>query len=125
MNVRSNLPIKEWIQKEKLLDNGFVYGLITHLDSVSIGILEDEKITVDIDRLIEARFFCRTKELHIFKEDEWNVVLIELEDKEDVFYEEQLLRKPFGEKIKLIHYLGYDIDGQAYIKATCLCDFKK
>ena len=122
------------LNKDYLIKEGYKNCLIYYLnDLVFDDIKNIEEINKDI--LIEGFFFNEKQELHAFKnedfEDDQNggFKLVKTVDNGcDSFTEEFTLKKRIGnnlikneyKKIKVINYLNYEDDGQAYIKYTAL-----
>lgn len=80
---------------------------------------------IDWDECMEARFFSKEKELHIFQED-GELTAVEITDDEvsDVVVKKYELtgkfKKDFGNAVCVQEYLAYDKDGQAYVELTRL-----
>lgn len=121
------------LNKDYLIKKGYKNCLIYYLnDLVFDDIKSIDEINKDI--LIEGFFFNEKQELHVFKnedfeENEDGFSLIEtIDDGCDNFTEIFILKKRLGNKlnknkyakIEVINYLGYEDDGQAYIKYTAL-----
>ena len=112
----------------KLGKEGYKFGLIYHLDEILTG--EIENLSMDEERLIEARIFCEDKEIHIFNNDGFRAIeAIDEKSKEeenDSYYECHLLidketdKKSFGKNLTVKRYIDFDEDGQAYISYTRL-----
>ncbi len=125
-------------------DKDNAYAWIQKIGSISIGKISKLN-EFKTDDLIEARFFNDILEIHIFEYDgELRYIQTEKEEKDkqlssfppdlqkqlngyggSYFEETQVLRNRFGKNITLRHYLGYDEDGLACIKATALCGWKE
>lgn len=141
MNNQQKADIKlSELNKEYLLKEGYKYCLIYYLNDLVFG--DIYKID-DIDKeiLVEGFFFNDKKELHVFKDydfedvdcDEGFKLIVTTDDGSDSFTEEFVLKKRLGnnlikndyDKIEVINYLGYQDDGQAYIEYTSLKGVRK
>ncbi len=118
---------QERVKIDQFNKDEYQYAWIQEYDKVILS--EASKVYLDMDNLIEARFFNESKEFHIFNQDALVCVETEMEDSDQYFEEKQLLRKKFGKNITIRHYFGFDIgsdnvkvDGQAYIKYSALCN---
>jgi len=81
---------------------------------------------VDLEELIEARFFNETEEIRLFQgEDGLQAVRLSAEAG-DIWLEEtrQLMNPVFGSSITLSRNVGFDEDGQAYVAAVRLIGWK-
>lgn len=118
----------EGIKAEVLKEQGYQYAWIQRIASVSIG---DIKGDVELDDLIEARFFNENKEMHFFFDGEkLCAVETSLEDSETegdgkVFDEKQMLRERFGKSVTIRSYIDYDEDGQAYVAYSALAGYER
>lgn len=132
---KADIKLSE-LNKEYLLKEGYKYCLIYYLNDLVFGDI-DKIDGIDKEILIEAFFFNDNKELHIFKgydfedcdcENDGFKLIITTDDGSDSFTEEFALKNRLGnnlikndyKKLKIINYLGYEDDGQAYIKYTSL-----
>lgn len=124
------------LNKEYLIKEGYKYCLIYYLNDLIFGDIDKiEEINKDI--LLEGFFFNEKQELHIFKNEDFydedgennTFKLVKTIDNGcDKFTEEFVLKKRLGnnlienkyDKVEVINYLGYEDDGQAYIKYTAL-----
>lgn len=105
------------------------YGIIYNFDSLSFGKLKD--LTLDLDNIMEARFFNEDEEI-VIKIDENNLkgnIFIDLGEK--VFYIEDnfFLKKNYAkndnqyESVKVKKYMDLDEDKQAYVFYLKPCAF--
>lgn len=83
----------------------------------------------DWEECLEARFFDREKELHIYEEDgELLAVEITEEDPEDCLIRRYQLANRFrgaGKLLRVHEYLDYDEDGQAFVSLTRLAGIEE
>ena len=117
---RREINSSQALNKEYLLQNGFVYGWVMELDRLQLKWIKN--MEWDSALVIEARFFTKGKEIHVFGEEEKRAINTENNNEQESFVETQLLQSRYGEKLFLRHYIDYDDDGQAFIYATCLED---
>lgn len=108
------LPVLECLNLEYLKQHNFSYGLVYLYDKVQLNKIEE--LDLDQENLIEAKFFNDHSQLHIYKRDELEAVLVTDEDDEDFFTETQILMNDkYGKEMRIKNYLNYDKDGQAFI----------
>lgn len=89
------------------------------LDQVQLG--RFRTITLDLEKLVEARIFTEGKEIHIFDfEGEWKAV--EVTTEEDSIYQDEIqILKENNRKLTIRHYIDFDTESsQAYICGSCL-----
>jgi hypothetical protein len=134
--------MEKYLTKEDLLkeieEKKLTYGWIHTYDDISLKHLTEGKLKENKDKLndlIEAKFFNTETELSVLMKEE-GFSVVEFTPKGDPFIEEQQIIKghkalehknPQEQKEKkelliIHHYLGYDQDGQGYIKYTKLHD---
>lgn len=84
---------------------------------------------MDWEECLEARFFDKEKELHIYKEDEELYAVEVTEEKgQDCLVRRYQLANRFRETGNLLcvhEYLAYDEDGQAEVKLTRLAGIEE
>ena len=141
MNNQQKADIKlSELNKDYLLKEGYKYCLIYYLNDLVFGDI-DKIDDIDKEILVEGFFFNDKKELHVFKDydfedagcDEGFKLIVTIDDGSDSFTEEFVLKKRLGnnlikndyDKIEVINYLGYQDDGQAYIEYTSLKGVRK
>ena len=105
----------------------YEYLLAYTYEGILLGKMEEKKPLLNIEELMEARFFSENKELHIFEylEEKKAVQMEELMDEgheKDIMIKTYALSSKFGKngKIFVKEYLSYDDDGQVYVEQTCL-----
>lgn len=110
------------LDKGFLLDLGLNYGIIYNFDSVLSERIGD--IVIDVDNIIEARFFNEDKEIRIFRnEDQIDGTIFVEKDNPD-YLEKRVLLYPrdrsleYANKLDVRKYIDYDQDNQAYIRYT-------
>lgn len=119
--------IFKFIKKENTLESALVFSL----DGIKLGNFENIINEVKNEKFIEGRFFNSDKEIFVFYDGEKYKAVTTFknhknykEEKVDVIEREYILDKKFQnkdyKKIKVIEFIAYDKDGQAYIKASCL-----
>lgn len=103
----------------------YEYALVYMMSEIKL--CETSKITDDFmwEECLEARFFSKEKELHVFDgEDGKKAVIIletDAENRQIKKYELNDKIAPCGKKKLLVtEYLAYDEDGQAYVELTRL-----
>lgn len=122
--MQTNHKIATELSLSGLLEEGYRYIWIQEMDHVELKPLSEVELC--LDRMIEARVFSEKKEIHLFQmEDMWRAIETVREDQDDCFEEVQLLRTKYGKKIILRHYVGYDDDGQAYIKRSVIAGYEE
>ncbi|MBR4445930.1 MAG: hypothetical protein IKS37_08580 [Solobacterium sp.] len=109
-------------QKEYLQKEGFQYAWIMSIGAVILKPIDTVELP-QIDEVLEARFFSKKKELHVFQyEDEYRCVMTITEDTDTLYTEEeQKLRKRFGRSIIMRRFITHDEDGLASFGTTVLC----
>ena len=100
------------------------FGWVRSLSQVALGRMP---LAVDLEELLEARFFSRDREIRIFPgEDGLSAVALTGEPEDHVMEEEYPIENPrFGQSVTLARVLDWDEDGQAYIAATRLSGWKE
>lgn len=105
----------------------YEYALI-HMISEQIFSRVGELPDINWTQCLEARFFSRKGEMHIFDADgEQKAVVIEDEGEGFVLEREYELARPYtrlGKYLVVQEYLGYDEDGQIMIELTRLKDIR-
>lgn len=111
------------IQKAYQLVFEYDYALIYMMSELILSKTSDLG-EIDWEECMEARFFSREKELHIFEEDgEYMAVEISDLEEEDVLIQKYQLANKFlglGSVLYVKEYLAYDEDGQTYVGLTRL-----
>ena len=99
------------------------YAYITRLSEVTVG---PTPPAFSPEELLEARFFGPHREVRIWAGEEGvEALCLEDDGQEDFLDLSRQIRTPrFGRELMLRRYLDYDKDGQAYICATRLVDWK-
>jgi len=115
----------ERMEVQSALEQGMdlPYALIRSLSQVTLGLTPK---AVDLEELIEARFFSETEEIRIFQsEDGLEAARLSMEA-DDIWLEEsrQLMNPVFGSSITLSRKVSFDEDGQAYVAAVRLTGWK-
>jgi len=110
------------IIKEKALK--YNYALIYMLSEVKL--MDNWAQTyIDWDEILEARFFDRSGELHIFYYDDKISAVEIIDDTEHTILNEYALIDKFrnvGNGIIVRQNINYDEDGQAYVQLTRLVE---
>lgn len=100
------------------------YAYLRRLSTVYLGKTPAE---IELTELQEARFFDGQQEIRIFRRgDDFAAIRLWME-KEDHYMEETydiMGRGEWGKSLKIRHILHADEDGQTYVQATCLVDWK-
>lgn len=101
----------------------YEYALIYMISQVKLCKTEELKET-DWEECLEARFFSKDKELHIF-EDEGEKKAVEVNDdgQDDIIEKKFQLDNKFkevGNCVLVQEYLAYDNDGQVRVELTRL-----
>lgn len=107
------------------LDRGqaLPFALVRSLSSVTLGPTPE---TVDLEELIEARFFSAGEEVRIFQGEAGLQAVCLSTEKEDVTIEKEhkLADPAFGESVTVRQVLDFDGDGQAYVACILLAGWK-
>lgn len=82
---------------------------------------------LDTENLLEARFFGLEGELRIYRDgDMLKAVTLSEEDGDETLDERYRIANPrFGRELTIRKILAFDEDGQAYVRATRLMDWRK
>ena len=82
--------------------------------------------SVETEELLEARFFSRTEEIRVFRGDgALRAARLCAEPGEEPLWERYAISDPrFGRELTVCRHLAADADGQVYIAATRLADWK-
>lgn len=119
ITICNNVNIKE---------ENYAYGLVTEMSRVVLLSGEELKDYMIGEELLEARFFDKEKELHIWREDDLlkSVLVTETKEAKPILKEYPLTSavSPDGKWICTAQYPAFDEDGQAYIGLTRLCGVK-
>ena len=100
------------------------YAYITRLSEVTVGPTPPD---ISPAALLEARFFGPAREVRIWAGDTGLEAICLEDDGQDDFLDlpnREIRAARFGKELTLRRYLDYDKDGQAYICATRLVDWK-
>lgn len=100
------------------------YAYITRLSEVTVGPTPPDFSPAE---LLEARFFGPDREVRIWAGDTGLEAICLEDDGQDDFLDlpnREIRAARFGKELTLRRYLDYDKDGQAYICATRLVDWK-
>lgn len=100
------------------------YACITRLSEVTAGPTPPD---FSPEELLEARFFGPQREVRIWAGDTGLEAICLEDDGQDDFLDlppRKIRASRFGKELTLRRYLDYDEDGQAYICATRLVDWK-
>lgn len=130
--------IKEIIEYANLEIDNYTHALLFSLDGVFLNKeevkkkIEEMKTNLEKKTFIEARFFDDKKELFVFYDGE-NYKAVETDkdkwDKDRIcrpyildskFQEKDYIKNNNIKHIRVIEFIDYDEDGQAYVKASCL-----
>lgn len=121
INCLKNIDnIEELLNKEVLKNLNLLQGIIYNYDSVKFGNIED--LDIDIDNIIEGRFFNETSEISIRIEDnKINGNIVYDNGNKKSYIEGKFLiydkdNKNNFEQLLVKKYINYDEDNQAYIE---------
>ncbi|MGM9977799.1 MAG: hypothetical protein ACI33J_03275 [Clostridium sp.] len=112
--------IEELLDKEVLKNLNLLQGIIYNYDSVNFGNIED--LDIDIDNIIEGRFFNETSEISIRIENDEVIGNIVYDNGDEKSYIEGKFliydknNKNTFEELLVKKYINYDKDNQAYIE---------
>ena len=101
------------------------YALIYSLSRVTLGPTPE---SVDLDELIEARFFSAAEEVRIFQDETGLQAVRLVQEADDVTLNESFAlanRAAFGGTLTRTQTLDFDDDGQAFIACTRLTGWKE
>lgn len=115
----------EDLNRDTLLSEGYKYALVYYLNDLYFGDIKDIN-NINKDIIVEAFFFNDNKELHFFEDNGFEGVITE--GCSEGFEEKYLLKGVLGNnlyknkynKLKVVNYIDYEEDGQAFIKYTAL-----
>lgn len=121
--IDDELTFEKILRNEVLLELGLIYCIIYNYDSVITDMVE--KVNIDINNIIEARFFNDNSEIRVFSDDGDLSGTIFVENGYSNFINSKALLYPrYGEavrgenyasKLEFKKYIGHDNDNQAYI----------
>lgn len=121
LNSLDNIENLERILNKKELKNlNLLQGIIYNYDSVKFGNIED--LDINIDNIIEGRFFNETSEISIRIEDnEISGNIVYDTGNEKSYIKERFLiydkdNKNIFKELLVKKYINYDKDNQAYIE---------
>ena len=112
--------IKDLLNKEVLKNLNLLQGIIYNYDSVKFGNIED--LDIDINNIIEGRFFNETSEISIrIENDEVTGNIVYDNGNKESYIEGKFLiydkdNKNNFEQLLVKKYINYDKDNQAYIE---------
>lgn len=112
--------IKDLLNKEVLKNLNLLQGIIYNYDSVKFGNIED--LDIDIDNIIEGRFFNETSEISIRVENDEVIgnIVYDNGNKESYIEGKFLIydkdNKNTFEELLVKKYINYDKDNQAYVE---------
>lgn len=121
-NIDGQFSIEKIANIETLKKIQFKYAIIYNFDCVESDKIE--YINLDIDNIIEARFFDEEREIRIFRdEDKCNgTIFIEKQDanyiEKDALLYARDNKKTYPKRLISRKYIDYDEDNQAYIRYT-------
>jgi len=121
INCLKNIDnIEELLNKEVLKSLNLLQGIIYNYDSVKFGNIED--LDIDINNIIEGRFFNETSEISIrIENDEVTGNIVYDNGNKESYIEGKFLiydkdSKNNFEQLLVKKYINYDKDNQAYIE---------
>lgn len=121
-----NKELDELLEKAKEYDHMIAYMM----SSLWVGNTREfiHHVLEKTDELLEARFFSKHEELHIFlREEQLQAVQVRDEQADEVLVHSYPLFGKFKhlESLQVKQYIQYDKDGQAYIALTRCVGFVK
>ena len=117
---------QEIMEAARALEEGLTlpYSLIFAYGGVTLGRTPER---VDADELLEGRFFSAEREIHVYR-DGGTLRAVSVsdtpEDADAVTERYPLDNARMGDWIAVRRYLAYDEDGQVYVAARRLADWK-
>lgn len=129
INYNMDVDIKNILSDKKFYASlNIKYAIIYNFDSVKYGSID--KLNIDFNNIIEARFFNNNIEIVVRPEDNkinGNIFVDNGEKK--LFIDEKYYLKNNNEntynKLEVKKYIDFDEDGQAYIFYLKPCEFMK
>ncbi|WP_368491079.1 hypothetical protein [Clostridium sp. BJN0013] len=128
-NYNTDVGIEAVLSDKKFYDIlGIKYGIIYNFDSVKYDTVD--KLNIDFNNIIEARFFNRDTEIDVRMMDNkiGGNIFIDNGEKE-LFIDENFYlrcnRENNYNKLKVKKYIDFDEDGQAYIFYLKPCELLK
>lgn len=124
-NVKDKFELIEIVNIKILTELGLEYGIIYNFDSVFTDKIEN--LEIDIDNIMEARFFNLDKEIRLVRNENKIIATIFAEKLDTEFVKgEVLIRKRIkytgqASRLEIKKYIDYDDDNQAYIRYTKPC----
>jgi hypothetical protein len=99
------------------------YAYVRSLSSVTLG---PAPRSIDLETLLDARFFSQQTEIRIFRQYEtWQAVRLTAEPEDRVILRTYDLENPnFGKRITICQVLDTDGDGQTFLATTRLTDWE-
>lgn len=100
------------------------WAMIRSLSTVTLGPPPSD---IPEDDLLEARFFSPDEEIRIFRNDGKLHAVLLRDEKNDEFLDHtyRISNPELGTEITVRSYLGFDDDGQAYLKNSRLTNWKQ
>jgi len=112
--------IERLMNTDILQELGLKYAIIYNYDSVLSNRISE--VQIDIENIMEARFFNSTSEIRIFNDENQlsGTVFIEYENanpiiQEFILYPRYGEKEKYAKKLQVKKYIDYDEDKQAYI----------
>lgn len=119
--------MKVEIEKAYEMIKDYSYSLVYMISDIYLCKTE-QLPAIDWEECLEARFFSKEGELHIYEEDgEYKAVQVVEEGQEHSIVKKYKLGNKFknvGTHLYVQQYLNYDTDGQAVIALTRLKDIE-
>ncbi|MBZ2175783.1 hypothetical protein K8M07_11095 [Schnuerera sp. xch1] len=120
--IPDKFTLDKLLKRETLIDIGLEETIIYNYDSVVSDRIEN--VEIDIENIIEARFFNKEKEIRIFRDEKEIDGTIFIEKSDSPYIERTVLlsslyqKQSCAYKLDLKKYIDYDEDNQAYIRYT-------
>lgn len=125
--IESEFKLEQILNPETLNELGLNFGIIYNFDSVDVARIK--KLKIDMENIIEARFFNEEKEIKIFRDENKVKGTIFIEGKETrpikkiVILEKRGKSRSYPSKLKFKKYIDYDDeDNQAYVRYVKPCN---
>ena len=114
------LDVQEALRRGRALP----YGWICTLGGVSLGPVSEK---LPLEELVEARLFGPSEEVRLFcREGELQAAMLTEEPGDQILSETYPIQNKtlFGTELTVHQILDADEDGQCYVAAVCLADWK-
>ncbi len=115
----------ERITAEEAVERGrkLPFALVRSLSSVTLGKTPTQ---LEIEELLEARFFCETEEVRLFRQDGELRGAACIQETGDCYLEKdyQIENPRLGRQITVRYELNADEDGQTYISSARIAGWK-